>query len=305
MGLWVGTGTWRWTVQQPYVGDGSQVRELQEVWVGDIGANPRLVWLKITSLGLTGFAVNQTTVTLNWSQPANGITLYKVSNSAGGGAFLYGDFFTYTFNNIAAGTTLSYKVDAYRGSLLVTSQQIQVTTPPNPTLQKSVTLSPSAAGSYKGDGNLRTDTSNLYSGYYSSNQGYQRSAVVWPIPADVRNCVSVDKIEISLRNLHTWSGTGIPQQNVAVWEAQNIPATIGPITGAFGGWGVAKGGWLNGTEWVDISNLAAPGRPPLREEFRVVGISGMALVAADPGSQSYYGYYSSNFRLRLTYTINT
>lgn len=305
MTLWVGDNG-RKQVQQPYVGDGTQIQTLEELWVGDISQTPRLVWLKIVPLNLSGFAVDQTTVTLNWTEPANSVTSYRVSSSAGTGVLLYGSHTSYTFNNVVAGSTATYKVEAFRDGSLIAVEQVSVTTPPPPIQQKIATLSPIASGTYEGNGSLRTDTSNLYSGYYSSNRGYQRSAVVWNIPADVRGCVSVDKIEISLLNLHTWAGTGIPQQNVAVWTRQDIPSTLGSyITGAFGGWGVAKGGWLDGQEWVDVSNLGAPSRPPLKEEFRSVGISGMSLIAADPASQSYYGYYSSNFRLRLTYTVNT
>ena len=203
------------------------------------------------------------------------------------------------------------KVESFDGSALLKSAlSNKVTTdaaPPPPTQQKTVTLSRTEWGSYNGSGQRRTDadgTTYGYSGYYSSTQGNQKSSFRFAVPADVRNCKSVDKVEISVYNIHAYGNAGRDVQ-LALHHYSDLGTTTAGSTGTFAARLAGKPGWVGGAEWIDITNFTCPGRYTVKEEFRKHGAWGVTMNSGPTNSQAYYGYVRNDVRLRITYTVYT
>jgi hypothetical protein len=144
------------------------------------------------------------------------------------------------------------------------------------------------------------NVAQCYYGNYGSNNGNQKSQWYWPIPADVRNCVSIDRIDVRVYNIHAFLNSGgstglvvhhnpVPGGYGATW-----PGATGILTHMGNQWliGTPKPGYMSqdGSGWMtNIHVLSAPGRTTLAEEFRVNGAQGMGLVSPD-ANQSHYGY---------------
>jgi hypothetical protein len=162
--------------------------------------------------------------------------------------------------------------------------------------------------SYNGSNAVR-GSNPLYYGYYSGTQGDQKSQVRFAIPAEIRNCHSVDRVELRWWNQHHFANSGGTVSMVA--HHNGSLGSYGGSTGVLldGGnqvrWPAPKPGWINGTEWYDLAWLTSAGRAiSIAEEIRVHNLQGFGLVAA-VGGQSGYGYASADPQLRIHYTVRT
>ena len=255
---------------------------------------------------LSATAASSSQINLSWTQPS-GLTGWVLRSSIGQVGTYGASTLSASHTGLAASTAYNYAIDAVRGTQVWQNVGYTATTTKAPTIQQKVaTLGASSSGSYSGNtGAKRTDTSNFYSGYYSGTWGQQGSAFMFAIPGDLRNCVSVDKVEISIQNVHSYSNGGVTQ-HLAVSHTQTAGSSWPGATGAFGGRATAKGGWYGGAEWVDITRDVEPTfGDTVAENFRVRGAWGICLVAPS-SAQGYYSYWSSSgMRLRITYTVKT
>jgi hypothetical protein len=299
MPAWVGTATGNKAVTRAVVGTATGNKEVTQIWVGTTGGN-RLVWQSIGDLNVQAAATGPNNINVTWSDPEGGVDSYRIFLNDIYQATTTG--LSYNRGSLAPSTTYTFRVDAFKGAQFMVGEAATATTQAVTTQQKVVTLSPNASASYKGD-NAQRSTSYRYSGQYDGTWGLQKSLFTFPIPADLRNCVSVDKVEVSARNLHAWASGGV---------GQGLAVALANVTGTFpsasihyfGSFGTAKGGWLNNTEWVDVTNYAAPYRGFVKEEFRVNGATGFSLYPSGT-TQDYYSYWDAGMRVRFTYTVRT
>lgn len=237
---------------------------------------------------------------------------YYLSENNGAWTFKYeGGPGPHTFN---VGYSKSYKakVEAFKSGLLIkTAYSGSVTTdaaPPPPTQQKVVTLGRVEWGTWRGNGTQRfRNADQLFSGYYSSNHGNQRSATRYNIPADVRWCKSIDKVEVSAYNLHAYYNSGRTVR-MALHHYSDLNSANGiryGSTAPFAQFSAGKPGWVGGAEWINITNYVCPGRYYVWDEFRRWGATGIHFYQGASNSQSYYGYVRNDVRLRITYTVYT
>jgi hypothetical protein len=193
---------------------------------------------------------------------------------------------------------------------------------PNPPqqVQKFVEIEATRSISVNGSDQNR-NVAQCYYGYYGSNNGNQKSQWYWPIPDDVRNCVSIDRIDVRVYNIHAFLNSGgttglvvhhnpVPGGYGATW-----PGCTEILTHMGSQWliGTPKPGYMtqDGSGWMtNIHVLSAPGRTTLAEEFRVNGAQGMGLVAPN-ADQSHYGYAAGadapsgqKPAIRIWYTVN-
>lgn len=267
------------------------------------------------------------TVTLTVSWAGDTPTSWKAWVSINGGTWQYWTEQTASGSYDYAttySTRIRMKVEAYYSGyapdIAVYTEEVAIgAAPPPPTVQKFVVLEAVSSGSYNGSNNNR-NTSELYYGYYSSNQGQQKSLWCWNIPADVRNCISIDRIDVLVYNIHAYLNSGGSTGLVVHHGAfqGGFPATFPGSTGILqhGGnnWliGTPKPGYMSqdGSGWMtNIHVLTSPGRTTLAEEFRVNGAQGMGL--ASPGSStSQYGYAAGAYHhphhrpaIKIWYTV--
>ena len=214
-------------------------------------------------------------------------------------------YFDTTYN-----TNFTMKVESFtsEGVMLSTVTTATINTGNRPTVQKSWSSTPVETASYNGSNGLRT-RDPLYYGYFSGTHGTQKSQARWNIPSEIRNCVSVDRVELRWWNQHHFLSSGGTVSMVA--HHNTGLSTYGGNTGALLNagnqvrWPAPVGGWINGTEWYDLGWLTSVGRDiSIAEEIRVHGLQGFGLVEA-VGGQSGYGYASSDPQLRITYTVYT
>jgi hypothetical protein len=202
--------------------------------------------------------------------------------------------------DVAWATAYTAKVETFKsGSLLATGTSNTVTTPAAPppaAVHKFVELEAIASASYNQSGQNR-NVGECYYGYVSGIHGLQKSLWIWDIPAAVRNCVSVDRIDVRVYNIHAYLNSG-GSTGLVVHHGtslpQGFPGSTGILTHMGSQWliGTPKPGYMSqdGSGWMtNIHVLSAPGRTTLAEEFRVNGAWGMGL-ASPSTSTNHYGY---------------
>jgi hypothetical protein len=296
-------------VTNVWVGDDTSTpRALEQVWVGDTKGFPRLVWQKTVLPILTVTPTAWNRVDVAWT-PAAWDATYKLKR--GSTTVYQGSGFSYIDTGVTGGKTYTYTLESQIPPGLTNSVSAQVTTPAQPTQQKVVTLSPSSAGSYYGNNTRRNTGGPFYSGNYTfGSNGRQKSAFCFNIPSDLRNCVSVDKVEFKVQNDHWYNTPGI--QYIAVTHTQAAGSTFPGSTGVFGGRTTSRDAWwgnADGDRFIDITNAQIPSPPSLAttvaENFRTKGAWGICLVPPNDNI-GYYGYWrAAGVQLRLTYTVAT
>lgn len=135
-------------------------------------------------------------------------------------------------------------------------------------------------GSYKADNSLSGATSadlRMYYGYGDSFNGNQRSMAGWALPAEVFGAYAVDKVELSLYNIHTYNNSGADCW-FGVHSESGKPATFRQEQGGQAIYHLNKPGWLD----VDATGWLAG---HLRN-----GAKGITLGPAPSNSSAYYGY---------------
>lgn len=248
--------------------------------------------------------------TLSWNS-VPGAASYRVARHPvpdTGGSWRYsGAALSFTDTGIPTGQHRYYAQALNSGGgLIATSAWVDTTVaapPPPTTRQKTITLTARWGGSYTGAGALR-GVPELYYGYYASTNGLQKSAVGFLLPDDIRaanGCDRVDKIEVSIWNLHAYDNAGA-NIGLAVHHAWDRPPSWQGSTAAMNTIRMPKPGWAGGSEWLDISQWQTPGRTWVGEEFRVLGACGFALLPTSSAA-SGYGYARGDFRVRITYTV--
>lgn len=261
-------------------------------------------------MGLTSRPLSATSIELQWSDPDQGtIDTYKVWRGStlvatlGGGARLYND------TGLAPSTNYTYTLEAYRGGVLIpTSDNSSSSTLVAPTTQKTWTGNATTNASYDGS-NSNRGVAELYCGYFSSTNGNQKSLWYFAVPTEIRGCVSIDKVELSVYSRHHFLNSG-GKFGVVVHHGSypsSFPGTFPGSTGIFVELDAPKPGWLGGAQWVDVTNYTTPGRTTVKEEFRTNTAWGFGL-AAPSTSTNYYGYadgvgQTNPPAIRITYTI--
>lgn len=297
MPITIGTPTGNRPLTDPKVGDpGGVRRDVQKVWVGTPSGN-KLVYQRAVPVDLAAAAAAWNQINLTWNNAGAGIT-YELKR---GSSVIYsGTGLSKADTGLAANTTYSYTLTARSGSVVLSSDTASAKTPARPQTQKTWTGSRTSYASWTG-GCANRGTAELYSGYYSSTQGNQRSHANFTIPAEIRNCVRIDQVWISAWNLHSFNGSGRTVQ-----LAVNHGATAGASCGSTGtavGLSAAKPGWVGGAEWVEVGGYVCPGRTTIKEEFRVNGAQGFTFNQGPDNNQAYYGYCRNDVRIRIVYTV--
>jgi len=304
MTLWVGdaTGTRR-QVADPWIGDGTGTRrQVQKAWVGDAEGVPRLVFTRSAPVDLTAVPASTSRIDLSWTDAGAGLSYVLKRGST---TIYTGTGLSKADTGLAADTAYTYLLEARSGSTVLSSDTATARTLVPTTQQKTVTLSPASAGSYYGNNTRRSTAGPYYSGNYTpGSNGKQKSSFHFAVPADVRNCVSVDKVEFSVRNSHTYSGS--VAQSIAVTHTQTAGASWPGGTGAFGARTTAKGGWWGNAQWQNITSLVDPTlRTTVADNFRVRNAWGIQLVAPSDDLALYSYWASGTAQLRITYTVRT
>ena len=192
------------------------------------------------------------------------------------------------------------------------------TTPARPT--KTLTYNGTAllSASYQGDGDKR-DKAEMYGGYYGTNQGRQKSLVMFDFPANIRQangCIQVTKVEISLFTRHHYYSSGgrvrfAPHRNH--YDPSGFPATWPGSGPTFGEWSSDRGKFVGGattreTSWLNITNLVPSGwGHTMATEIHSQGCWGIAIVAPND-TWTYYGYWDGAGqehapKIRCEYTV--
>jgi hypothetical protein len=315
----VGTAGGRKRVTNPVVGTAAGNKPVSKIWVGTGGGN-KLVWQRTTmATTVTATAVSTTGIDVSWTATQGAVySLFRRRTGVAGEVGLVANTSarTYSDRGLVEGAEYIYYVNVVvNGALVGHSNLASVTTgvtPPPAFVQKSWTGAAVEAASYTGSNSLRT-RNPLYYGYYSSNQGTQKSQVRFDIPAEIRNCVSVDKVEVRWWNQHTYLGTGGTVSMVAHHNGNlsSYTGNTGPLlmpNGEQVRWSAPRGGFIGGGEWYEVGFLHSYSggvrRPDINEEIRVGGLTGFGLVEA-VGGTSGYGYASADPQLRIHYTIRT
>lgn len=171
-----------------------------------------------------------------------------------------------------------------------------------PVTSHTTTYTSTWSGSYNGSGGRRTDTSNIYQGFFSSNEGNQKSLVGFnhaQIQSDLTGA-TVTKTEVYLYYAHWYFNAG----GTAVIGTHNLSNTSAPST--FPGSGttanrVQSSGWTPATgKWVTVSNT-------IGNELKAGTTKGLMIGPGPSTSQTYYGYangatQSNSPKIRVTYT---
>lgn len=301
MAIDVGTSGGNKTVTNVHVGTAGGNKEAVEVWIGTASGN-KLVHAT-SKVTLTASAVDWDTCQLVIG-PQTGATIYRVYRDAVQvRTFLSaGTFDIDVPADSATATTWAWRVDAVdTNSTVVGTASASATTPARPTVQKVVTLTASGMQTYDGAGAARPVT-EAYFGRISSTFGRQKSAVAFAVPADVRDCVTVEKIELSVKvTYHHLVAGGLC--TVAVQHQAVLGSTWAGATETFAQRTADRGGWLGGSEWQAVGWMTVPGRgATVSEEFRTKNADGFALMAPND-STDYYGYTAELPRMRISYRV--
>jgi hypothetical protein len=260
-----------------------------------------------SDLGLTATAASYSQINLAWTDPSGSVDQYQLLR---GSTVIYtGTGKSKSDTGLSPSTSYSYTLKALRaGAVIPPTDTATAKTPARPTTQKTITLGAVSSASYQGDGDNR-GVGEMYCGYYSGTNGRQKSLMCVDVPADLRNCVSVDKVEISFRVLHAYLGSG-GKMGVRVHHGNyrtGFPASFPGGTDNFREYSASANQWLGGAQWLDVTNIAVPGRTTVKEEFRVNGAWGFGLAAPND-STTYYGYcaganQANEPQVRFTYTV--
>jgi hypothetical protein len=237
-----------------------------------------------------------------WTGPNTFVEVYR------------GDALTYTDEGLSANTTYDYFIYASVNGGTVWDDEASATTPVRPIVSDDTgAMLCASSGTYAGPGadvgdwKLRATNYRLYTGYFDSTYASQHSGAIWNIPANVRNCISIDRVDVSFRVQHApyapddW---GLVMQFNTTW-----PGTWPSSSGQFRYLRCnGKDTWLGGTEWVTITSNNVPGYGTVAECFRTRNAQGIGLVANT--TVSTYGYVNHATaptirpRLRIWYTRN-
>jgi len=211
---------------------------------------------------------------------------------------------------LVASTAYSYTVRAYRSGVEVGPRDtVSFTSPARPTVQKTFESSRAQYASYHENGSNR-GSAELYYGWFSTNWGVQKSQARWDFPADMRNCISIDSIQLRWWNQHHFLISG-GVVGMSVHHNTNLGGSYGGSTGSIRitsttgsavNWAAPRNGWINGTEWFD-QNTTFTDRMTVREEFRAAGAQGFELRTNQGGSQNGYGYASNDVIIKVVYTV--
>jgi hypothetical protein len=303
----IGTAGGKRDLRNPVIGTATGNRQVSRIWVGTSGGN-RLVWQRVPALSLTATPVAWDGIDLAWTDLGPGVT-YNVDCDPSGRLVTGTAAESFQHRGLSGGVYYAYRVDAFSGGTKIAEAHSNATTPAKPQpqfVQKVWQGAAVEAASYTGSNALR-GRSPLYYGYYSSNQGTQKSQVRFAIPGEIRNCVSVDRVELRWWNQHTYLGTGgrvsiVGHHNPSL---STYGGNTGPLLERDGSqvrWPAPRANWINSTEWFDLGWLTSAGRYSVAEEIRIHGLHGFGLVAAD-GGQNGYGYASADPILKVTYTV--
>jgi hypothetical protein len=301
--LTVGTSSGNKTVTDPWIGTDAGNRQVQEMWVGTPGGN-RLVFNRSQPVVLTATPASTSAINLSWTAAADGATYTLLRNAT---TIFTGPGLSKQDTGLAPNSTYGYRVIAKLGNVTLSEDTAQATTMAPSYQQKVVTLNPSSGGSYYGNGSQRSGIgASYYSGNYTfGSNGRQASALHFPVPADVRWCRSVDKVEFAIQNDHTYNGGGVTQY-IALSAVEFAGGTLPGSSGLFAARATARDGWWGGSQWQDITNLGVPPQGVVVSEwFRTGGAFGIHLKAPDDNI-NYYSYWRpGGCQLRITYTVET
>jgi hypothetical protein len=320
----VGTPSGNRDLKNPVVGTASGNKPVSKIWVGSSGGN-KLVWERwrlTTSMTATG--TSQTNIRLDWT-PTEGATyrLYRTGGPSTTGPLPNDpNGLSYLDGGLTAGARYDYRLDILRGTEVVGSVTAFAATgdaPPPPTTQQRFWEGRAVgSASYNGAGNNRS-VPEMYFGQYSGTNGLQKSAFWFDIPAELRNCVSVDRIDLAVWGLHTFSGGGTDVDLAIIHSAPGSKwaGSTGalrhngadwPFRARISGW---MGTWVDASGWnTNVHVLSDPGRGiSMADEFRTQGAVGIALSPRTT-LQSGYGYAAgsshANYpRARFWYTVRT
>lgn len=296
MPAWIGTATGNKAVSRAVVGTATGNKEVTQIWVGTTGGN-KLVWQSVGLLNLAATAQGPHLIRTTWNNPGSGVDSYKIYRN--GALVITGTGLVFDHGGLTPSTTYTFRVDAYKGAQLMTSDTAQGTTTALTTQQKSVTLSPAVANSYNGSGAAtdayRTNV-RLYHGRYDATWNINRSKVWFSVPADVRNCVSVDSVRVSLQNQHTFESA--MTYGLGLHFDGGAGSQFGGTSGVFRTYSVGRGA---ATGWLDITDASIAGRT-VKEHFRVGGAWGYTLEPTST-ALSQYGYFAPTPQLQITYTV--
>jgi hypothetical protein len=154
-------------------------------------------------------------------------------------------------------------------------------------------------GSYFGNGSRRNSNGDMYQGFYSSNNGNQKSMIGFnhsQIQSDLAGS-TIKKVQLTLKNKHWYYNSG----GTAVIGRHNDTAASAPTT--FSGTGNINqsSGWpKGGTRTVTLNNGIA-------EALRDDSAEGIIIGPGPSTNKIYYGYFqggaSSSSRPKLTITF--
>jgi hypothetical protein len=158
-----------------------------------------------------------------------------------------------------------------------------------------------SSATYNGSGGNR-GVPNMFYGQFSGTHGNQRSLCTFAIPAEVRNCVAIDRIDLAVWNDHHFNGGGNAVHFVVHHGAfqggfpAQFPGSTGVLQLGGANWAphAPRANWMNsgsmdGGWMTNCQGLVAPGRTSMAEEFRVNGAHGIGLVGPST-AQGHYGY---------------
>jgi hypothetical protein len=178
--------------------------------------------------------------------------------------------------------------------------------------RRTVVLSAVSSASYTGSKALRMVNTLCYHGRYSSTYGVQNSLFTFEVPADVRDCVAILNVEMSVFMEHMYDATKPGSIGVSVHYGkyqESYPSTFPNLylSPPVGMWPGFKGRWLGDREWVDVGGYEVPmAGGSVAESFRSKGAQGLALWTPSTAPVDY-GYANGDPasprcpRLRISY----
>lgn len=257
-------------------------------------------------------ALNWSTIRVSWTDNNQGsISHYHLWKDNADAGYVTGDNRYWDSTGLAASSTHHYHVTGHRTPGEDIPPQIwtgNVSTPARPTVQKTYESVRAQYASYHENGSNR-GSAELYYGWYSTNWGVQKSQARWDFPADMRNCISIDSIQLRWWNQHHFLVSG-GVVGMSVHHNTNLGGSYGGSTGSLrlggtGGsvynWAAPRGSWISGSEWFHHNDTWTD-RTTVREEFRVMGAQGFELRTNQGGSQNGYGYASNDVIIKVVYT---
>jgi hypothetical protein len=319
MTIFIGTSGGNKEVKDPKVGDAGSRRDVQRAWVGTSGGN-KLVYTR-ASVTVTATATGTSTATVSWTTTAGAVyNLYRTGGpQATGPLLLNSTAASFNETGLLASSTYSYRVDVVMGGQVVASGTASTTTSAVQFVQRTVDLSAVSSATFNGAGSNR-GIAECYYGRYSGTHGRQKSLWCFNIPADLRNCVSIDLMQIAVWNTHHYQSSGGRFGLVVHHGAYQggfpgtFPGSTGLVVDGAGNipaWTTPKSGWMGDPliegAWLSLLGFQTPGRASVADEFRLNGAHGFGLAAPDD-SLNWYGYamgasQANKPRLRIVYTV--